>query len=101
MKTPQNFCGFMQMSKSLGGTDGSIGVKIVVPFCFSAKQPANLICSQECLHEIKNSSVPISKRHIRTDRRLIFLKYLRNQISFKKAYNDAYNQHAGATSVFI
>ena len=57
MKMPQNFCGFMQMSKSPGGgTDGSIGVKIVIPFCFSVKQPANLICSQECLHKIKNSS---------------------------------------------
>ena len=65
----------------------SIRVKIVIPFCFSVKQPANFICSQECLHKIKNSSVPMSRRHIRTDR--------------KKASNDAYNQHAGVTSVFI
>ena len=60
------------MSKSPGGTDGSIGVKIAIPFCFSVKQLANLTCSQERLHKIKNSSVPMSRRHtcIRTDRRL-------------------------------
>ena len=61
MKTPLNFCGFMQMSKSPGETDGSIRVKIVIPFCFSVKQPANLICSQECLRKIKNSSVPMNR----------------------------------------
>ena len=65
--------GFVKASEpSPGGTDGSIGVKVVTPFCFSVKQPANLICSQECWHKIKNSSVPMSRRHIRTDRRLIF-----------------------------
>ena len=93
MKTPQNFCGFMQMSKRPGGTDGSIGVKIVIPFCFSVKQPANLICSQECLHKMKNSSVPMSRRHIRTDKRLYETRSI-----LKKASNDAYNQQAGATT---
>ena len=57
-------CGFMQMSKSPGGTERSIGIKIVIPFCFSVKQLASLICYQECLHKIKNSSVPMSRRHI-------------------------------------
>ena len=73
------------MSKSPGvGEDGSTGVKIVIPFHFSVKQSANLICSQECLHKIKNSSalMAMSRRHIRTDKRL-------KPDQFKNASNDA------------